>query len=225
MEGQVTEYLIATFRDYFTDVKMWVIYLVWIFDLTSLGWLDSFHYFLVQSHVRYIEERSFRKFLEACLEETIIVYVDRLLVQVRIIQQRTPNNFTISTMRNSLYSDVYSLQKNYIKEDTVERMKLDEEVIMEFFEEYMTNTVSTIIPDCTIITYLEHNIKRCIAESRKSGEGTSWTKRTCFSRKPGYVHTRIHEYSWSPTRLPCKWSSSSDPSLILLKSIEIFVFM
>ncbi|KAH6826860.1 SEC6 [Perilla frutescens var. hirtella] len=81
MEGQVTEYLIATFRDYFTDVKM------------------------------YIEERSFRRFLEACLEETILVYVDRLLIQ-----------------------------KNYIKEDTVERMKLDEDVIMEFFLENMTNT-------------------------------------------------------------------------------------
>lgn len=36
-------------------------------------------------------------------------------------------------------------------------MKLDEEVIMEFFEEYMTNTVSTIIPDWTItVTYFEH---------------------------------------------------------------------
>ncbi|XP_047962018.1 exocyst complex component SEC6-like [Salvia hispanica] len=81
MEGQVTEYLIATFRDYFSDVKT------------------------------YIEERSFRRFLEACLEETVIVYADRLLIQ-----------------------------KNYIKEDTVERMKLDEDVIMEFFLEYMTNT-------------------------------------------------------------------------------------
>ncbi|GER47909.1 exocyst complex component SEC6 [Striga asiatica] len=79
LEGQVTEYLVATFGDYFTDVKM------------------------------YIEERSFRRFVEACLEETIVVYVDHLLVQ-----------------------------KNYIKEETIERMKLDEEVLMDFFREYIS---------------------------------------------------------------------------------------
>ncbi|GFS33051.1 similar to SEC6 [Actinidia rufa] len=50
-EGQVTEYLVATFGDYFTDVKM------------------------------YVEERSFRRFVEACLEETVVVYVDHLLTQ------------------------------------------------------------------------------------------------------------------------------------------------
>ncbi|KAM3759939.1 hypothetical protein ACB098_01G157300 [Castanea mollissima] len=78
-EGQVTEYLVATFSDYFSDVKM------------------------------YIEERSFRRFVEACLEETVIVYVDHLLIQ-----------------------------RNYIKEDTIERMRLDEEVLMDFFREYIT---------------------------------------------------------------------------------------
>ncbi|XP_052188539.1 exocyst complex component SEC6 [Diospyros lotus] len=78
-EGQVTEYLVATFGDYFTDVKM------------------------------YIEERSFRRFVENCLEETVIVYVDHLLIQ-----------------------------KNYIKEETIERMRLDEEVIMDFFREYIS---------------------------------------------------------------------------------------
>ena len=26
-EGQVTEYLVATFRDYFTDVKLYVVFL------------------------------------------------------------------------------------------------------------------------------------------------------------------------------------------------------
>ncbi|XWS44645.1 hypothetical protein CRYUN_Cryun15aG0065800 [Craigia yunnanensis] len=78
-EGQVTEYLVATFGDYFTDVKV------------------------------YIEERSFRRFVEACLEETVIVYVDHLLTQ-----------------------------KNYIKEDTIERMRLDEEVLMDFFREYIS---------------------------------------------------------------------------------------
>ncbi|KAI8016766.1 Exocyst complex component SEC6 [Camellia lanceoleosa] len=78
-DGQVTEYLVATFGDYFTDVKM------------------------------YIEERSFRRFVEACLEETVVVYVDHLLTQ-----------------------------KNYIKEETIERMRLDEEVIMDFFREYIS---------------------------------------------------------------------------------------
>ncbi|XWS41264.1 hypothetical protein CRYUN_Cryun17cG0066400 [Craigia yunnanensis] len=78
-EGQVTEYLVATFGDYFTDVKM------------------------------YIEERSFRRFVEACLEETVILYVDHLLTQ-----------------------------KNYIKEETIERMRLDEEVLMDFFREYIS---------------------------------------------------------------------------------------
>ncbi|KAK3428045.1 hypothetical protein EUGRSUZ_F04156 [Eucalyptus grandis] len=78
-EGQVTEYLVATFGDYFTDVKM------------------------------YIEERSFRRFVEACSEETVVVYVDRLLTQ-----------------------------RNYIKEETIERMRLDEEVLMDFFREYIS---------------------------------------------------------------------------------------
>nr|GEZ88524.1 exocyst complex component SEC6 [Tanacetum cinerariifolium] len=78
-EGQVTEYLVATFGDYFTDVKM------------------------------YIEERSFRRFVESCLEQTVIVYVDHLLAQ-----------------------------KNYIKEETIERMRLDEEVLTDFFREYIS---------------------------------------------------------------------------------------
>ncbi|KAL8144330.1 hypothetical protein V2J09_017362 [Rumex salicifolius] len=69
-EAQVTEYLVATFGDYFTDIKM------------------------------YIEDRSFRRFVEACLEETVVVYVDHLLTQ-----------------------------KNYIKEETIERMRLDEEKV------------------------------------------------------------------------------------------------
>ncbi|XP_074340344.1 exocyst complex component SEC6-like [Apium graveolens] len=78
-EGQVTEYLIATFGDYFSDIKV------------------------------YVEERSFRRFVESCLEETVIIYVDRLLTQ-----------------------------KNYIKEETIERMGLDEELISEFFRDYIT---------------------------------------------------------------------------------------
>ncbi|KAG6402430.1 hypothetical protein SASPL_134623 [Salvia splendens] len=79
LEGQVTEYLVEIFGDYFAVVKT------------------------------YIEERSFRQFVDACFEETIIVHVDHMLVQ-----------------------------KNYIKEETVERMKLDEEVLMDFFREYIS---------------------------------------------------------------------------------------
>ncbi|XP_047955753.1 exocyst complex component SEC6-like [Salvia hispanica] len=79
LEGQVTEFLVETFGDYFADVRT------------------------------YVEERSFRRFVEACVEETIVVYVDHMLVQ-----------------------------KNYIKEETIERMKLDEEVLMDFFQEYIS---------------------------------------------------------------------------------------
>ncbi|KAK1305059.1 hypothetical protein QJS10_CPB11g00117 [Acorus calamus] len=81
LDGLVTEYLVATFGDYFMDVKM------------------------------YIEERSFRRFVEACLEETIVVYVEHLLTQ-----------------------------RNYIKEETIDRMRLDEEVLMDFFREYINIT-------------------------------------------------------------------------------------
>ncbi|KAK1273594.1 hypothetical protein QJS04_geneDACA012155 [Acorus gramineus] len=81
LDGLVTEYLVATFGDYFVDVKM------------------------------YIEERSFRRFVEACLEETIVVYVEHLLTQ-----------------------------RNYIKEETIERMRQDEEALMDFFREYINIT-------------------------------------------------------------------------------------
>ncbi|PRQ56372.1 putative exocyst complex component EXOC3/Sec6 [Rosa chinensis] len=91
-EGQVTEYLVATFGDYFADVKM------------------------------YIEERSFRRFVEGCLEETV-VSVDHLLTQ-----------------------------KNYIKEETIERMRLDEEVLMDFFREYLS--VSKVESRVTILSDL-----------------------------------------------------------------------
>lgn len=78
-EELVTEYLIATFGDYFADVK------------------------------KYIEERFFRRFVEACLEETIVVYIDHLLTQ-----------------------------RSYIREETLERMRIDEELLLDFFREYIT---------------------------------------------------------------------------------------
>ncbi|KAJ4763491.1 Exocyst complex component SEC6 [Rhynchospora pubera] len=80
-DGGVTEYLVATFADYFADVKV------------------------------YIEERSFRRFVESCLEETIVCYVERLLTQ-----------------------------KNYIREETIERMRVDEEVLVDFFREHINVT-------------------------------------------------------------------------------------
>ncbi|KAG8373437.1 hypothetical protein BUALT_Bualt11G0024200 [Buddleja alternifolia] len=76
LEGKVTEHLVATFADYFEDVKM------------------------------YSEERSFKQFVEACLEQLIVVYVDHHIF----------------------------VQKNYIKEETIERMKLDEELLMDIFQ-------------------------------------------------------------------------------------------
>ncbi|KAH9758039.1 exocyst complex component SEC6 [Citrus sinensis] len=78
-DGQVTEYILPTFSDYFADVKM------------------------------FVEERSFRRFVEACLEETIVLFIDHLLSQ-----------------------------KNYIKEITIERMREDEEAIIEAFREYVS---------------------------------------------------------------------------------------
>ncbi|KAH9692264.1 exocyst complex component SEC6 [Citrus sinensis] len=50
-DGQVTEYILPTFSDYFADVKM------------------------------FVEERSFRRFVEACLEETVVLFIDHLLSQ------------------------------------------------------------------------------------------------------------------------------------------------
>lgn len=47
-----------------------------------------------------------------------------------------------------LYDNIVSLiiwvQKNYIQENTLERMKLDEEVIMDFFREYISVSVSAL---------------------------------------------------------------------------------
>ncbi|XP_078435357.1 SEC6 [Wolffia australiana] len=79
LDGLVTDYLVATFADYFGDVKM------------------------------FIEERSFRRFVEACLEETIVIYIDHLLTQ-----------------------------RSYFQEATIERMRLDEEVLMDFFRDHIS---------------------------------------------------------------------------------------
>ncbi|KAI7733907.1 hypothetical protein M8C21_031934 [Ambrosia artemisiifolia] len=76
-EGQITESLVETFDDYYKDVQM------------------------------FIEERSYKRFVDTCLEETVIAYVDHLLAQ-----------------------------KNYIKEETIERMILDEEILMDFFKKH-----------------------------------------------------------------------------------------
>ncbi|POO00277.1 Exocyst complex component Sec [Trema orientale] len=123
-EGQVTEYLVATFGDYFTDVKIGSYtppkaegpefkfpLQNKVDDLLRYGDVIFVTAFLIEFNVylRYIEERSFRRFVEACLEETVVVYVDHLLTQ-----------------------------RNYIKEETIERMRLDEEVLMDFFREYIS---------------------------------------------------------------------------------------
>ncbi|MCO5593047.1 hypothetical protein L7F22_047052 [Adiantum nelumboides] len=79
--GLVTDYLVATYTDYFGDIKF------------------------------FLEERSFRKFVELCLEDTVVVYVDHLLTQ-----------------------------RSYIREEFIARMQVDEEVLSEFFRDY-TNPV------------------------------------------------------------------------------------
>ncbi|KAL7154566.1 hypothetical protein ABFS83_03G010000 [Erythranthe nasuta] len=79
LEGQVIEFLVETIDDYFKDVTT------------------------------FIEERSFMRLVELCLEETVVVYVDHLLVQ-----------------------------KSYIKEETIEKIKLDEDVLSEFFKKYIS---------------------------------------------------------------------------------------
>ncbi|XP_028757898.1 exocyst complex component SEC6-like [Neltuma alba] len=76
-EGLVTECVVELLDDYFSVVK------------------------------RYIDERSFRECVEACLKETVIVYIDHLLTQ-----------------------------KSNITGKTIERMRLDEEVIMSFYRKH-----------------------------------------------------------------------------------------
>ena len=39
-------------------------------------------------------------------------------------------------------SCIFTMQKNYIREETIERMRLDEEVLMDFFREHLSVTVS-----------------------------------------------------------------------------------
>ncbi|GKB67389.1 exocyst complex component SEC6 [Tanacetum coccineum] len=59
-----------------------------------------YEYLVAKANIWYIEERSFTRFVESCLEQIVIVY------------------------------------KNYIDEETIERMSLDEEVLIDFFREY-----------------------------------------------------------------------------------------
>ncbi|KAG0502009.1 hypothetical protein HPP92_002081 [Vanilla planifolia] len=65
-----------------------------------------------KSFVALSEREVIQKFVEACLEETIVIYTDHLLT-----------SFVV---------------KNYIKEGNIERMKLDEEVLMDFFRILLT---------------------------------------------------------------------------------------
>ncbi|KAJ8425836.1 hypothetical protein Cgig2_021303 [Carnegiea gigantea] len=91
--------------------KLWLLKCL----LTSFDFFDDLRLteFIISAlHLfRYIEERSFMRFVEACLTEATVVYVDHLLQQ-----------------------------KEYIKEETIERMRLDEEVIIEFFKDYISSS-------------------------------------------------------------------------------------
>ncbi|CAI5536889.1 unnamed protein product [Closterium sp. Naga37s-1] len=79
LEGNMTNTFIATLEDYFQDINRW------------------------------IEDRSFRRFAEVCLERTVVVYVD-LLMQSR----------------------------QSITEATINQMSKDEDSIREYFQEYIS---------------------------------------------------------------------------------------
>jgi len=49
------------------------------------------------------------------------------------------------------------LQKNYIKEETIERMRLDEEVIMDFFREHISVSVSYLLDILSLLSS-NHNV-------------------------------------------------------------------
>ncbi len=53
-------------------------------DLIHADVLSRFPNQHVNVSYRYVEERSFKRFAEACLEDTIVIYMDHLLIQVWI---------------------------------------------------------------------------------------------------------------------------------------------
>jgi hypothetical protein len=53
-------------------------------DLIHADVLSRFSNQHVNVSYRYVEERSFKRFAEACLEDTIVIYMDHLLIQVWI---------------------------------------------------------------------------------------------------------------------------------------------
>lgn len=79
LKDEVTESLVLTFQDYFSDIKSW------------------------------IEERSFRRFAEACLEKTLVVYVNALVKT-----------------------------RGYINDLTIKRLERDEEQLHDFFRDSIT---------------------------------------------------------------------------------------
>lgn len=79
-DGLVTEYLVETFSDYFTDIQMYEQSIVFYF--VKKGMEQGYEKCDCSFPLRFLEERSYRRCVELCLEETIVVYVDHLLTQV-----------------------------------------------------------------------------------------------------------------------------------------------
>lgn len=102
-----------------------------------------------------MEERSYKRFAEACLETSIVLYVDRLLTQVsnhqfyyigatavtRAKMERIYNP-TEGYSKNLIGTFCVYLQKVHIKEETLKRLEVDEVVLGEFFREIITPAVS-----------------------------------------------------------------------------------
>ncbi|KAJ0087164.1 hypothetical protein Patl1_07908 [Pistacia atlantica] len=137
-EDNVTRFLLPTFGDYFLDVMTGFLLTVgtyecdesnlilvispverewllspWTWECHPVSILNFCNGSVISFHAHenegFIEERSFKRFVEACLEELVVSYVDHLLTQ-----------------------------KDYIKEETIERMRLDEESITDCFREYIS---------------------------------------------------------------------------------------
>mgnify|MGYP000040536268 FL=1 len=100
----------------------------------------------VFSHDRFLEERSYRRCVESCLEETIVVYVDHLLTQVcPLLANLFHENVIGFLWLTRRYASPVIIQRNYISEDMLERIRLDEEVLTAFFSIHVNQQVRLVL--------------------------------------------------------------------------------
>ena len=74
------------------------------------------------------------------MEETIVVYVDHLLTQVTLANSFHEDviDFLWLTRR---YATPVIIQRNYIREEMLERIRIDEEVLTAFFSIHVSQQV------------------------------------------------------------------------------------